>query len=110
MAVNSLIFEEGSEIVVDTEVEAPAAGWALNYVGVRRAGGGVQVHIEATNNAGAAALVCTLPADFAPGATITSPDGNWTVGANGQVSYNGSRAASALHVLGVTYLAGQQSP
>src|SRR5436305_9914901 len=104
MALNKAVFQEGTEIIIDTEVEAPAAGWALNHVSVARVGNLVVAHIEATNNAGAAALVTTLQGDFAPGETVNSADGNWTVAANGQVSFNGSRAAGALHVLQISFL------
>lgn len=107
---NKAIFEEGSEIVVDTEVEAPAAGWTLNHVSVVRTGPLVAVHIEATNNAGAAALVTTLQADFAPPETVTDASGTFTIAANGQVSFTGSTAAGARRVCQLVYAAGAVSP
>jgi len=103
-------FEEGSEIVVDSATEVAAAGWTLGYVSVYRVGGLVALHIEATFAAGAAAPVLTLGKDFAPGATVTSPDGKFTVGANGQVSFPGSTAGGGTAVLDVSYTAGAVSP
>lgn len=107
---NKAVFEEGTEIVIDTEVEAPAAGWTLNHVSVHRVGALVSVHIEATNAAAAAALVTTLQAEFAPAETLTDPGGTWTIAANGQVSFTGSTAAGARRVCQFVYLAGQVSP
>lgn len=110
MTVNTAKFEESTEIVIDSEVEAPAAGWALNYVSVNRVGGLVAVHIEATNNVGAAGLVTTLQGDFAPGDTVTTPDGNFTIAANGQVSFTGSTAAGARRICQAVFAAGHASP
>jgi hypothetical protein len=110
MAVNTAVWEEGTEIIVDSEVEAPAPGWTLNYVHVRRSGGGVQLHIEATNNAAAAGLVATLQGDFAPGDVVTDPSGNFSLAANGQLTFLGSTAASAKHVCQLIYAAGETSP
>lgn len=109
-AQNQAVFEEGTEIRVDTEVEAPATGWTLNVAHVARVGSLVALHIEATNQANAAATVCRLQADFAPAAAITDASGNFSVGTDGTVSFNGSRTAGATHVLDVNYLAGQVSP
>lgn len=110
MATNKLIFEESTEIVLDTETEAPSAGWTLNYVSVNRIGNLVAVHIEAAFAAAAAGLVCTLPADFAPGDTVTTPDGKFTIAANGQVSYTGSTAAPGNGICQAVYAAGSVSP
>lgn len=108
--VNKALWEEGTEIAVDTEVENAAAGWALNYCAVNRVGSLVSVHIEATNGASAAALVTTLQGDFAPGDVVTDSTGNFTIAANGQVSFGGSTTAAAKHICQMTYVAGEQSP
>lgn len=110
MTVNTAKFEESTEIIVDSEVEAPAAGWTLNYSAVNRVGGLVHLHIEATNAVSAAAQVLQLQADFAPGDLVTDPSGNWTVDANGNVHFNGSTAAGAKRILDIAYAAGQASP
>lgn len=107
---NTAKFEEGSEIIVDSTVETAAAGWTLNYVSVNRVGNLVAVHIEAGFAASAALLVTTLGADFAPGATVTSPDGQFTVAANGQVRFTGSTAALGTGVCQLVYQAGLVSP
>lgn len=111
MAVtNSAKFEESTEILIDSQVEAAAAGWAINFVSVNRIGNLISVHLEATNNANAAALVTTLQSEFAPAVQLTDSTGNFTVGADGTVSYNGSRTASAKHVLDINYQAASVSP
>ncbi len=110
MTVNLAKFEESTEIVIDTEVEAPAAGWAVNYASVNRIGALVAVHIEATNNAGAAGLVTTLQADFAPGDLVTTPDGLFTIGADGTVHFTGSTVADVKHICQAVFAAGQSSP
>lgn len=107
---NTAKFEEGSLIVVDSTVETAAPGWTLNYVSVNRAGNLVALHIEAGFAAAAAALVMTLGADFAPGATVTTADGKFTVAANGQVRFTGSTAALGTGVLDICYQAGSVSP
>ena len=110
MATNILKWEEGTEITLDTEVEAPAAGWTLNYVSVLRIGSAVQVHIEAAWAAAAASLVCTLPPDFAPGDTVTTPDGKFTIGNDGTVHYTGSTTAGGNAIAQANYAAGLASP
>lgn len=107
---NSAVFEEGTEITVDSEVEAAATGWALNYAAVRRVGGLVAVHVEATNDAAAAGHVATLQADFAPAATVTDPSGNFTLAADGTLTFAGSTAASAKRICQLVFAAGQVSP
>lgn len=103
-------FEEGSEITVDSPTEVPAPGWTLGYTSVYRIGGLVALHVEATFAAAAAALVMTLGADFAPAGTVTSPDGKFTVAANGRISFVGSTAGGGTAVLDVNYTAGAVSP
>lgn len=110
MAKNIAKFEESSEIVIDTEVESPDTGWTLGHVSVLRVGSLVALHIEATNGVAAAGPVCQLQADFAPPDTITTPDGNFTIGADGTVTFLGSTAAAANRVCQATYVAGQVSP
>lgn len=110
MTVNTAKFEEGTEILVDSEVEVAAVGWTLNYVGITRVGSLVSAHIEATNGVGAAGPVCTLQADFAPGDIITSPDGLFTIAANGVVTFTGSTGAGAKRICDLSYPAGQVSP
>lgn len=110
MPVNKAEWAEGTNIVLDIDVEAPAAGWALNYVSVNRIGDLVAAHIEATYANGAAAPVVVLAPEFAPGDVITSPDGKFTIAADGTVSFTGSTAASAKVICDVVYGAGLQSP
>lgn len=110
MTVNKLEWQEGSEITVDAEVEAAATGWTLSYVGITRIGSAVLLHLEAAFALGAAGLVCTLPSDFAPGATVTSPDGKFTVAADGTVHYTGSTGSSGSAVCDLNYLAAAVSP
>jgi hypothetical protein len=109
-ASNQARFEEGTEITVDAEVEASAAGWTLNLCHVVRVGGLVAVHIEATNDAGAAATVCHLQGDFAPAAQVADSSQAFTVGTDGTVSFTGDRSGSAKRVLQVSYVAGAVSP
>ncbi len=107
---NTAKFEEGSEIIVDSTVETAAAGWTLNYASVNRTGNLVFLHVEVAFAAAAALLVTTLGADFAPGATVTTADGKFTVAANGQVHYTGSTGSSGTAVLDIGYQAGLVSP
>jgi hypothetical protein len=108
--INSAKFEEGTEITVDSEIEVAAAGWALNYVSVNRVGSLVAVHIEATNNVSAAGEVCQLQGDFAPGDIVTDPTGNFTLAADGTLTFTGSTAAGAKRVAQFVYQAGSVSP
>lgn len=108
--VNLALFEEGTEIVVDDEVEAPDAGWTLDYVSVVRIGALVALHIEANNAAGAAAPVLKLQPDFAPGDIVTTPDGKFTLGSDGALSFTGSTAAAGRAVAQLVYAARSVSP
>lgn len=110
MSVNSARFEEGTEIVVDQEVESGDTGWTLNYCAVERVGSLVALHIEATNLANAAAPVLKLQSDFAPGDIITDPTGGFTLAADGTLSFTGSTAAAAKHIAQLVYQAGSVSP
>lgn len=101
---------EGSEIELDSGTLVASAGWTLGYVAVERTGPLVCVHIEATNGAGAAAPVATLPGDYTPSATITDATGNFTLTAAGVLSFNGSRAAGALRVAQLVFKAALGSP
>lgn len=101
---------EGTEIELDSGNLVAAAGWNLGAVSVERIGSLVVVHVEATNAVNAAALVATLPGDYAPSALLTDATGNFTLAANGQLSFNGSRAAAALRVAQFVYSAALRSP
>lgn len=110
MTVNTARFEESSEIVIDQEIEAPAAGWAINYASVNRVGAAVSLHIEATNAAAAAPTVLTVQPDFAPGDVVTDPTGNFTLNSQGVLAYSGSTAAVGRRVCQLVYQAGALSP
>lgn len=110
MTVNSARFEESSEIVIDQQVEAPSAGWTINYASVNRVGSSVVLHVEATNAPGAAAPVLTLQADFAPGGDITDGTGAFTLSTAGVLAFTGSTVGGAKHVCQLVYQAGQSSP
>jgi hypothetical protein len=107
---NTAKFEEGSEVIVDTEVEAADAGWTLNYVSINRTGNLVALHIEAAFGIAAAAPVCTVQPDFAPGATVTSPDGEFTLTAAGVLSFAGSTSAAGSAICQLVFQAGEVSP
>lgn len=110
MATNSARFEESTEIVLDTEVEAPQAGWTIGYCSVTRVGALVALHIELSFADAAAAHALTLQADFAPADTVTSADGKFTVASDGQIAYTGDTAAGADATCEVVYQAAQLSP
>jgi hypothetical protein len=103
MPVNTLRFEESSEIVIDQRSVTPNGGWTITYLGVVRIGALVALHVEAS--AASAGAICTLPADFAPGQTVTSPDGTLSVTSAGVLS---STAAAVRNEL--QYIAGAVSP
>lgn len=108
--VNTLTFQEGSEVIIDAEVETFDAGWTPSYVSVVRTGPAVQLHIEAGYDAAAAATVATLPAEYAPGDTVTSPDGRFTLAADGALSFTGDTTAAGTAVAQLNYTAGVASP
>lgn len=101
---------EGSEIELDSGNLVGAAGWTLGAVSVERVGSLVAIHIEATNAVSAAALIATLPGDYTPSATLTDQTGNFTLAANGALSFNASKAAAALRVAEFVFRAALQSP
>jgi hypothetical protein len=110
MTKNLMRYEESSEVILDTETFVFATGWTPgNYIAVSRVGGLVAVHIEATFATAAAALVGVLPADFAPGDTVTTGDGKFTIAANGHIAYTGSTSAGASATCATTYQAGDLS-
>lgn len=110
MTVNSARFDEGTEIVIDTEVEAPATGWTLGYCSVNRIGALVALHIELTCAADADPLALTLQDEFAPAETVTTPDGKFHVGDDGTVTFTGSTSGGTGAVCEAVYQAGQLSP
>lgn len=108
---NSARFEESTEIVLDTEIERPAAGWTLGYCAVTRVGALVAVHIELNFEHNAAGHALTLQGDFAPGDTVTSADGKFTIAADGTITFTGSTAAGAgSATCEAVYQAGAVSP
>jgi hypothetical protein len=110
MAQNTAKWEEGTEITLDSAVEAPAAGWTLGHTNVIRIGSLCAVHIEATFAAGAAALVTNLQGEFRPADTVTSPGGTFTIGSDGKVNFPGSTAGGGTSILDVVYAAAGISP
>lgn len=110
MASNLLKWEESSEIVLDNETLSPAVGWTLNYVSVIRIGGVVVLHVEAAFAAAAAAPVATLPAQFRPDATVTTPDGKFTLTAAGVLSFTASTAGGGSSVAQLNFYAAEVSP
>ena len=111
MTVNSLRFEESSEILIDQQAGHANVGWTINYASVNRIGSLVAIHIELASLAAAALAVLTLPADFAPAQTVTDPTGKFTLSAAGQLAFTGSTTASQANVVcQLTYQAGQASP
>ena len=103
MPVNQLRFEESSEIVIDARSVTPNSGWTISYLGVVRIGAAVILHVEATGSG--AGTICTLPADFAPAQTVTSPDGALSVNSSGALAATGTTVRNELQ-----YIAGQVSP
>jgi hypothetical protein len=104
-------WEESTEILLDSEVESPDAGWTLHYVSVLRTGTAVSVHIEASFGTAAAAPICTLQPEFWPDSTVTSPDGKFTLTAAGVLSYTGSTsAAAAASPCQLNFAAAETSP
>ena len=108
MATNTMRYEESSEIVLDTEAFAFAAGWTPgNYVSVQRVGGLVAVHIEAGFGIAAAGLVGTLPPDFRPGDTVLTT--GFSIAASGAITYSGSTSAAGTAICAATFQAGDLS-
>jgi hypothetical protein len=102
-------WEEGTEITLDSEVEAASAGWVLNYASVLRIGSAVAVHIEATSDGTGTGHICTLPPQFAPGALVTTSDGLFTIAQDGTVTRLAGGAAGVGRI-NVNYAAGEASP
>jgi hypothetical protein len=96
----SLIFQEGTEITVDSTSVAAAGGWTISVLHVVRTGPLVVMHVEASGGTG---TICTLPADFAPGVTVT--DGLTSVTSAGVVAKAASPAQATL-----AWIAGAISP
>ena len=99
-AGNTLVFQEGTDIIIDTQTAAAAGAWTIGVLNVVRTGPLVVMHIEATGGAG---TIFTLPADFAPGVAVT--DGAVTVSTAGVVAKTASPANSTL-----AWVAGAASP
>jgi hypothetical protein len=110
MAQNTARWEEGTEITLDSAVEAPAAGWTLGHTNVLRVGSVVVVHVEATFAAGAAGLVTTLQSEFRPLDTVTTHDAKFTIAADGKVTFTGSTAGGGSAICEVVYQGGSISP
>lgn len=112
----SATYEEGSEILLDQEAVALAAGWADNPAegsDVFRQGPMVNLSVRAKNVAKAAALICTLPPPFRPPVAVINETKTVEVKANGEVlSLDGavSLEASTLRVYEITYRAAGTSP
>jgi hypothetical protein len=100
MPANQLVFQEGTEIIVDTESATAAGAWTIGVVNVVRSGPLVVMHLEATGGTG---TVFTLQADFAPSVAVT--DGTVTVSTAGVVAAPSSPARTTL-----AWIAGQASP
>lgn len=110
MSVNTALFEGGTLTTIDSEEVAPAAGWTIDYASVIRSGSLVAVHIEVNFAAAAAEVVTKLGPLYAPGATVTSSNGLFTIGADGTVTHVGSTAAAGGAVCEFVYHAGVPSP
>jgi hypothetical protein len=110
MAQNTARWEEGTEITLDSAVEAPAVGWTLGHTNVIRIGSLVHVHIEATFAASAAATVCTLQPEFRPADTVTSPGGTFTISSAGVVSFPGSTSGGGTAICDTGFAAASISP
>lgn len=108
-------YEEGSEIQLDAETVALAAGWTEAGVesDIFRSGNRVQLAIRAKNAAKAAALITTLPVEYRPPVTVFNETGTVEVLANGEVkSAEGATAleASKARVYEIAYRAQAVSP
>jgi len=99
-ANNQLVFQEGTEIIVDSQVATPAGAWVFDNLNVVRTGPLVVMHLEAHGGTG---TIFTLPADFWPSAAVT--DGTTTVTTAGVVSKAASPAQTTL-----AWAAGSASP
>jgi hypothetical protein len=99
-ANNQLVFQEGTEIIVDSGVASPAGAWVFDNLSVVRSGPLVVMHLEAHGGTG---TIFTLPADFAPSAAVT--DGTTTVATSGVVAKAASPAQTTL-----AWVAAQASP
>lgn len=108
--INRAVFEEGTEITVASEVDAALTGWTLDYCSVVRVGSLVAVHIELAFGDAAAAHALTLSDLFAPGDTVTTADGKFTIGADGQVAFTGATTSGARVVCEAVYQAGVRVP
>ena len=97
---NQLIFQEGTEIIVDTESATAAGAWTISQLTVFRDGPVVIMHLEATGGTG---TIFTLQADFVPNAAVT--DGAVTVATTGVVAAASSPARTTL-----CWVAGAISP
>lgn len=108
------IQEEGSEIELDLETIAPAAGWTDNAgSGVVRNGRLVTVALHVKNAAKAAALICTLPPEYRPAEALKNAVGTLEVLANGECkSLDGSTSleSATSRIYEVSYIAGNVEP
>jgi hypothetical protein len=100
MPANQLVFQQGSEVIVDVESDAAAGAWTIGVLNLVRTGPLVVMHLEATGGTG---TITTLQADFAPGVAVT--DGAVTVSTAGVVAAASSPARTTL-----AWIAGQASP
>jgi hypothetical protein len=109
-------FEEGTEIQVDSENPAYAAGWADTAAtgsDVFRLGSKVTLALRVKNAAKAAALITTLPQDFRPQSAVIDKSKKVEVKANGEVlalDGSGPLEAAENRVYEITYRAGAVSP
>lgn len=108
------LFEEGTEITVDSETVAVAAGWTDAATSVAfRDGHHVSLAIRAKNGVKAASLVCTLPAEYRPSAAVVNETGTVEVLANGEVkSLDGATSLESAtnRVYEISYAAAVPSP
>lgn len=108
-------FEEGTEIKVDSEEPAYAAGWSDQAApsDVFRNGDQVTAVLRVKNAAKSAKLITTLPQDFRPAAAVRDAQGKVEVKANGEVlslqSLVELEAAQEITAQ-ITYRAGLASP
>jgi len=100
MPANQLVFQEGTEIIVDTQVGTAAGAWTIGVLNVVRDGPLVVMHLEASGGTG---TIFTLQADFWPSVAVT--DGTTTVSTAGVVAKAASPAQTTL-----AWIAAQASP
>lgn len=109
-------FEEGTEITVDQEAVALAAGWEdspAEASDVIRRGALVVLAIRVKNVAKAASLICTLSPPFRPKVAIVNETKTVEIRANGEViSLDGtvSLESSSARVYEMSYRAAAISP